>query len=247
MNMVSNSEILLSWFALPVYLWQGLGVRRKSTRLAPPHQKPVVEIKGKGTTLNILFIGDSSAAGVGVETFEDGVSGRLPHLIKQKTGRSVFQRTTGNNSATSGQIRDVVVPHLEPGNFNYIVLSIGTNDAKNFHTGRRFRKEFGTLLYALQAKYPQSTIIWQGLIDMEGVPILPSPLNKILGIRSRLLRKCGKTLCQERSALAPDTKWKPISENFSSDGFHASAEGYRVWAEELADYILQLEAAKLKP
>jgi len=239
--MVTRAHSFLSWLAFPIYVWQGLGVRRRSHRLEPPPQKPLVTLKGKGKQLNILFIGDSSAAGVGVEVFEEGVSGRLPHLINEKSGRPVNVRTSGNNSATSGRIRDFVVPHLEAGNYDYIILSIGTNDSKNFHSGNRFCKEFGTLLYALHAKYPGSRIIWQGLIDMEGVPILPSPLNKILGIRSRIIRENGKTLCRERSALAPDTEWKPVPENFASDGFHASSEGYRVWAEELADYILELE------
>ncbi|MEM9277988.1 MAG: SGNH/GDSL hydrolase family protein [Pseudomonadota bacterium] len=239
--MVTRLEHILSWLALPVYIWQGLGVRRKSIRLAPPQQKPMVELKGRGKPINILFIGDSSAAGVGVDVFEEGVSGRLPHLLKQKSGRPIKQRTSGNNSATSGSIRDFIIPHLEQGTYNYIIVSIGVNDTKNFHSGKRFCKEFGTLLYALHAKFPGAKIIWQGLIDMENVPILPSPLNKILGIRSRLLRKNGKILCRERGALAPETKWQPIPQNFSHDGFHASSEGYRVWAEELSDYILQLE------
>ncbi len=239
--MVTRTQSFLSWLAFPIYVWQGLGVRRRSQRLAPPRQKAIVNLKGKGKAINILFVGDSSAAGVGVPVFEEGVSGRLPYLLKEKSGRPVNIRTSGNNSATAGGILNHVVPHLAEDNYDYVILSIGTNDSKNFHSGRRFCKEFGSLLYALHAKFPGVCIIWQGLIDMEQVPILPSPLNKILGIRSRIIRKNGKTLCRERSALAPDTEWKPIPENFAPDGFHASSVGYRVWAEELADYILQLE------
>jgi len=238
---VSKTDALLSWLSLPIYIWQGLAVRKKSVRLAPPPQKPIVELKGKGKTLNILFVGDSSAAGVGVEDFELSVAGRLPHLLKKLTGRPTHQRSSGNNSATSGMIRDFIVPNLETGRYDYVVLSVGINDTKNFHSSRRFKKEFGTLLYALHAKFPGVKIIWQGLIDMENVPILPSPLNKILGIRSRILRETGKQLCNERNALAPETEWKVIPENFSTDGFHASVEGYRVWAEELAGYIAALE------
>ncbi|MEM7069690.1 MAG: SGNH/GDSL hydrolase family protein [Pseudomonadota bacterium] len=229
---------------LPIYVWQGLAVRRSTVRLEPPPQKPLVNLKGEGEPINVLFIGDSSAAGVGVDDFEECVAGRLPGLLNQKSGRPVRQRTSGNNSATAGLIRDMVVPNLPQENCDYLIISIGTNDAKNFHSGRRFCKEFGTLLYALHAKFPDAKIIWQGLIDMEGVPILPFPLKKILGIRSRMILERGRTLCRERSALAPESKWEPIRRNFSQDGFHASSEGYRAWAEELADYILSLEQAK---
>lgn len=242
--MASKTEIMLSWISLPVYIWQGLAVRRQSIRLAPPPQRPIIELKGKGAPLRILFIGDSSAAGVGVESFEESVAGRLPTLVKARTGRPIYQRTCGNNSATAGTIRDHVLPHLETQEYDFVVLSIGTNDAKNFHSARRFTKEFGALLYSLHAKFPGSRIIWQGLIDMEGVAILPTPLNRILGIRSRILRKVGKQLCFERSALAPETQWRPLPENFSRDGFHASSLGYRVWAEELADYVAELAMPK---
>ena len=240
--MVTKSEIIYSWLGLPAYIWQGLGVRKKSIRMAPPSQKPVVELKGKGKPINILFIGDSSVAGVGVDDFEECVAGRLPALLKKQTSRPIHQRTAGNNSATAGQLRDIVLPHLAPVDYDYVLLSIGVNDAKNFHTSSRFKKEFGGLLYALHARYPNATIIWQNLLDMEGIPVLPSPLKKILGIRSRLLKEKGKQLCFERSALAPETEWQPLPQNFSRDGFHASSEGYRVWAEELAEYIAELEA-----
>ena len=239
--MPNGLEILYSWLGLPVYVWQGLGVRRRTHRMAPPPPKDIVELSGKGKPLRILFLGDSSAAGVGVDDFSLCVAGRLPELIKKETGRPVLQRTSGNNSATAGKLRDHVLPYLEPVQYDYVIISIGVNDAKNFHTGRRFCAEFGTLLYAIHARFPGATIIWQGLLDMEGVPVLPSPLNKILGVRSRLLRAKGKQLCFERRALAPETSWKPLPENFSSDGFHASAEGYRVWAEELAEFIVDLE------
>ena len=229
--MVSRAEILLSWLALPVYVWQGLAVRRSSIRMAPPVRPANVEIEGEGDELRILVVGDSSAAGVGVSDFNHSVAGRLPHLLAKKTKRPVSARTSGNNSATAGQILNHVVPNLEFTRLDYIVINIGTNDAKNFHSGKRFCKEFGGLLYALQAKFPGAQIIWSGLIDISNIPLLPSPLNKILGIRSRVIRKNGKILCYERGALAPETNWRPVRENFAEDGFHASSQGYEEWAD----------------
>ncbi len=236
--MVTTLEKILSWSALPVYVWQGLKVRRASTRLAPPDQKFRISIKGKGKPIRVLMVGDSSVAGVGVDNFDDCLSGRLPVLLSEKSGRPVEQRTCGNNSATAGQILNHVIPNLETAEYEFIILNIGVNDSKNFHSGRRFKKEFGALLYALNTKFPGAKIIWQGLIDLSVIPVLPYPLNRILGIRSRILREIGVQLCRERIAFAPDTEWKPIAENWSVDGFHASAKGYESWAEELSDYML---------
>lgn len=239
--MTTRLEALISWLALPVYAWQGLAVRRNTHRMVPPKAVAFVSCKGKGTPISLLVIGDSSAAGVGVDDFSDSMAGRLPLLLSKKTGRPVNARTSGNNSATAGQIRDFVIPNLEHAKYDYIVINIGVNDAKNFHTGKRFCREFGGLLYAVHARFPDAQIIWSNILDMEKVPALPSPLNKILGIRGRILKRNGEILCGERGAHAPVSKWRPVRENFSADGFHASSEGYRIWAEEMTDYIVKLE------
>lgn len=241
--MVQWFEIATSWLGLPVYIWQGIRIKKSTHRMAPPEQIPFVEVKSKskGAPLRLLFIGDSSAAGVGVADFTECVAGRAPYLVSKKTGRTVTCRTCGNNSATAGELRDFIVPNLEAASYDYIIINIGTNDAKNFHTSNRFKKEFGGLLYALNAKFPNSKVIWSGIIDVAGIPILPSPLNKLMGIRARIIKKKGIELCYERGALAPQTKWRVISENFAEDGFHASSQGYEEWAEELSDYIADLQ------
>lgn len=240
----SHLEALSSWLALPVYVWQGLGVRRRTRRMAPPPNSAIRDFAGDGKPLRLLVIGDSSAAGVGVDSIDKCFAGLLPRFVSEQTGRPVTVRIAGMNSATSDQIRDHVVPHIEPRDFNYIALNIGTNDAKNFHSRRRFKRDFGTLLYALRARFPSATIIWSGVLDMKDVPALPSPLNRVLGVRSRLIDHMGRVLCHERGALAPAPEWRAIPENFSADGFHASEAGYREWAENLARYIAELESGR---
>lgn len=239
--MVTKLEVLYSWLLFPVYAWQGTKIRGTTQRMSPPPHKGCLLIKGnaKKPTLNILLIGDSSAAGVGVDDIEQSLGGHFCRLLSEKTKRSVNIRIAGNNSATAGTLRDFVVPHLQHKIYDYILLNVGTNDSKNFHTGRRFCKEFGTLIYALKAKWPEAKIIWSGIIDLEKLEMLPKPLNKILGIRSRIHNKNGEILCDERGAIAPGNKdWKVITENFSNDGFHANPLGYERWARGIANYII---------
>ncbi|MGE0500971.1 MAG: SGNH/GDSL hydrolase family protein [Rhizobiaceae bacterium] len=230
---------LLTWFALPIYAWQGVGVRRRTERMLPPAGPVMHRIGGTQPELSLLVLGDSSAASVGAGRTEEGLAATLAPLIAEKTGRAVRWRAAGFNSATAGQIRDFVVPNLSAEPWTYIVLSVGTNDTKNFHTVGRFKREFGGLLYALRAKWPEARVVWSPVVEFSRVPALPAALGGILEARARLINQMGERLCLERGAIPlPRLPILDPARGFSTDGFHASAAGYRAWAEHVGPFLI---------
>lgn len=229
---------LLSWLALPVYIWQGVGVRLRTERMAPADGPVVHRVPGEGEPVRLLVLGDSSAASVGIAHTDGGLAARLAPLVAEAAGRPVEWRAAGFNSATVGQVRDFVVPNLAPEPWTHIVVAVGTNDAKNFHTARRFKREFGGLLYALRAKWPQAHILWSPVIDMTRVPALPPLLGRLLEIRAGLVNRMGERLCHERGAVAAARL--PVDDpaaGFSKDGFHASEAGYAAWARHMLPFV----------
>ena len=124
-------------------------MRRRTSRLLPAAGPATGAIDGAEPALSLLVLGDSSAASVGIEQSGNGLAAQLAQLLAASTGRAVRWRAAGFNSATSGQLRDHVVPNLAADPWTHIVLAVGTNDIKNFHSLPRFKKEFGGLLYAL--------------------------------------------------------------------------------------------------
>lgn len=231
--------MLATWLGLPVYVWQGIGVRLRTERLLPPEGPLSGVIDGDGEALRLMVLGDSSAAGVGVSATSENLAGQLAPLLNARTGRPVIWRTAGFNSATSGELRDFAVAHLTRDGWTHIVLSIGTNDVKNLHTRARFKRDFGGLLYALKARFPQASILWSPPVDMRDVPALPSPLAEIMEIRAREFVALGSQLCAERGAVAAPRLPVRGPEGFSSDGFHAGLLGYRAWAEHLVPLIVE--------
>lgn len=237
---MSRLSPLLSWLAFPVYIWQGVGVRLRTERMIPASGPVEGSFKGKNPPINLLALGDSSIASVGAETTDQGLAYQLAALLNEKTGRAVNWRAAGFSSAVSYQIRDYVVPNLAAGDWTHIVLHVGVNDAKNFHSVPRFKREFGGLLYALRAKWPDANILWCQAVDFTKVPAMPPLLGKILEVRASAINRMGVRLCNERRAVAvPRLPITDPQAGFSSDGFHASPAGYRAWAEHLAEYVLK--------
>lgn len=231
---------LLSWLAFPVYVWQGVGVRLRTERLLPAQGPVIHRIPGKGEPVRLFVVGDSSAASVGIGNTYRGLAALLAARIAAETGRPVDWRAAGFNSATAGQLRDHVLPNLAHDGWDLILLSVGTNDAKNFHTVSRFKREFGGLLYALRAKWPEAQIVWSPVVEMEKVPALPPLLGRILGIRADLINSMGTRLCQERGAFAASRLPIFDASGFSTDGFHASESGYAAWADHIWAFASEL-------
>jgi lysophospholipase L1-like esterase len=241
---MSRLAAALTWLAFPVYVWQGLGVRRRTTRMMPAKGPVMHRLAGHEPEIALLVLGDSSAASVGIGDSSEGLASQLALLLRERTGRAVHWRAAGFNSATSGQIRDFVVPNLAADPWTHIVLAIATNDAKNFHSVPRFKRDFGGLLYALRAKWPQARVVWSPALEFTRAPAMP-PMRVISRARiSRIRPSMGVRLCNERGVLAASRL--PITnprEGFSTDGFHASAAGYRAWAEHLLPYVLGQDTA----
>jgi len=236
-----SREAFRSWLLLPVYVWQGVALRRRIERMTPPDGVASGSLgvpAGGDAAIRLLVLGDSSAAGVGVTHMDEALAARLAERLFALTGCSVSWQAVGSNSAVSAEIRDFVVPNLAPVPYTHILLSAGTNDVKNFHTARRFKHAFGGLLYALRARWPDARIVWSPPVDMLRVPALPRGLAHVLHLRAEVLGRLGARLCRERGVVPATTLPRVEPAGFSRDGFHASAEGAAYVAEHLAGYVL---------
>nr|WP_210260406.1 SGNH/GDSL hydrolase family protein [Hongsoonwoonella zoysiae] len=211
--------------------------RVRSLRLPPGEGPTSGYVEGEGETVHLLVLGDSSAAAIGIGRQADGLAPALACGLNEKTGRSVRWRGAGFNSATSDQLRDHVVHNLEPAPYTHILVCVGFNDVKNFHSGRRFKNGFGGLLYALKARFPDSRLYWSQVLDPNEMPLISPSLGAVLKLRADILNRVGSRLCVERGAIAiPAMKALP-ADAFCGDGVHPSEKGFEAWGRHLAQFI----------
>jgi lysophospholipase L1-like esterase len=228
---------LLPWLCVPVLYFMGQKVRARTIRMVPPPGPLTGTVEGKGETLRLLVMGDSSAAGVGANHTSGCLGPLIAANLNATTGQPVEWRMAGSNSAIASDLCDYVLPHLPQENWTHILFIVGTNDAKNFVTARCFTKGFGGLIYALKAKFPDAHIVWSPIINMEKMPTLTPFLARMLNIRARLLNAIGADLCCERYAIAADPLPISIPDGFAIDGFHANAKAYKVWADHVMKWL----------
>ncbi|MGY6553611.1 MAG: SGNH/GDSL hydrolase family protein [Wenzhouxiangella sp.] len=232
----------LSLALTPIALLQGLPLKRRSTRLPEAAGERYGEIVGQGTSLRLLAVGESPLAGVGLSHPGETVARQLALRIAQASGRPTHWRILARGGYTARAVRERLVPQLDAGPADLILIGLGVNDSIRLRSARRWQAELGALIQALQARTGAAPILLAGVPDMRHFPVLPWSLRQLFGSRSRLLDQAAGEL----AAALPQTRYVTMeldarsSELFCADGFHPNANGHALWAEQLAPAALQL-------
>ena len=76
---------------------------------------------------------------------------------------------------------------------------------------------------------------------MQVFPALPTPLRQVLGMKARALDQINKEMASSRQQVLhlPFTANLQDVRQMAEDGYHPSALGVSIWAEELAKTFLQ--------
>lgn len=219
---------------LPIVAIQGIKVRKNTPRL-PEASGDREGVVGSGKPLSLLIIGDSAAAGVGVETQQDALSGAIiTELGNEFTLTWKLQAQTGNTTQqviqTAKQISDQ--------QYDIVITSIGVNDVTKFTSARSWLKQQKQLFIDIQNRFNPKLIIVSGVPPMQHFPALPNPLAWLFG---KYAAQMNQVLQQW---LMPQDKFKFIQYDIkefqalnlpmASDGFHPSKEIYAIWGQKVA-------------
>jgi lysophospholipase L1-like esterase len=226
--------LLLAPLALPL----AIHTRRTALRL-PLAQGPQAGVAGAdktGEPLRLLVLGESTVAGVGVSDTHAALAAQLAEALAARSQRPVSWRACGENGVTVEEARSRLLPQVLDQPFDLALLVFGVNDTTHLTSIRRWAAAQAAMAEALQAMGAQ--VVFSAVPPLQHFSALPSLLRHLLGGRGALLDAALK-----READTLGFRHLPIELEFSpaflaEDGYHPSALGYRVWAQNLAKDLL---------
>ena len=218
----------------PILLWQGWRVRCRTPRL-PEASGPRTGVAGCGAPLRVLFLGDSSAAGVGVETQESALTGHtLAGLVDgYRVDWELIART---GMTTRGMIDELKA--RSPGRYYTAVTALGMNDV----TGRRsvsdWLKDQRRLWEVLRLQCQVSLIVVSGLPPVHAFLAFPQPLRWYLAsYAARLDRALFEATEHQNDCHFVSLCQIPGSSVTAADGLHPGALSYSRWGGRIAETI----------
>ncbi|MFY0623578.1 MAG: SGNH/GDSL hydrolase family protein [Pelagimonas sp.] len=220
---------ILSVLLAPILLAQALWVGARALRL-PEAEGARTGQTGQGAPLRVLIVGDSSAAGVGAATQSDALSGQLVAILAQD--HSVSWRLIAKTGATSASTLKTL-QEADLGTYDVVVLALGVNDVKNGVGLRAWRANYSAILDLLRLKCGVRHIYLSAVPPLGDFPLLPWPLNVVLGARASRFDAALQGLTSDHNARHLPFELGLDPPDMAEDGFHPGPDLYTLWAEAI--------------
>ena len=222
---------------MPLLLIQAIWIKLTVLRLPEPCGKRS-GCCGDGNHFKLLIIGDSAAAGVGVDEQKDALAGQLTSNLSAKY--KISWSLIANTGFTSTDVIKVLTDLTEQ-TFDYVLVSVGVNDVTHLTRTSHWATNIRTIVELLDTKFGSPTILMTSVPPMHQFSAIPSSLRWWLGLRAKRLNELMRRATKGQnkySILTFDLPFEP--EFLAKDGIHPSKLAYSIWAKQAADKIDEL-------
>lgn len=222
---------------IPSLVIQGYRVKKYTPRLEEAGGQRQGKM-GKGKALSVLILGDSAAAGVGVERQQDALLGAL--LKQLEHDFEVYYQLEAKTGDTTLQVLERI-KQLNNQSFDVVITSVGVNDVTKLISPKKWIRQQQQFYSEIESRFSPKKIVVTGVPPMNLFPALPNPLGWLLGQYSSAMNKQLSQFVNTK----PDYQlirfdlahFKALNLQMAEDGFHPSKDIYQLWAKEISQVI----------
>ena len=222
---------------IPALVIQGNRVKKNTLRLPEPEGAREGQT-GTGNKLSLLILGDSAAAGVGVEHQDDALLGAILHELKNNFEIDwKLQAKTGDTSSKVIHALD----QIEVQHYDVIITSVGVNDVTKLMPADIWIQKQEQLYSKIQQKFSPKLIIAAGVAPLTMFPAIPNSLAWLFGQYAKYMNQQLEKFVNQQVNMQwieyDIEKYRAMNLQMAADGFHPSKEVYTLWGQEVAGKI----------
>ncbi len=251
MNFKYYLRVIITVPLLPLMYFQGKNIRKKVPQL-PEAKEPKGFVNGGfNKTINILSIGESTIAGVGIDFHKNGFTGALATTLSTALKSNVNWRVYARSGYTVKQVCEKIIPKIEETSADIIVVGMGGNDAFTLNSPKNWISDINNLIDLLQHKYPKTPIFFTNMPPIKEFPAFTKTIKfvidnlvEVLGkeLNNNIKNKENVFYYDEIISLKEWSKKHSIDTNnpkiYFSDGVHPSKLTYQIWGKEIGEFIV---------
>ncbi|ADV50112.1 lipolytic protein G-D-S-L family [Cellulophaga algicola DSM 14237] len=242
---------------LPLLYFQGKKIKKNVPRLPEARgPKGITSIASK-KVLRMLTIGESTIAGVGVATHQEGFTGNLANELAIALQTNIEWKVYAKSGYTAKQVCDKIIGTITEKSIDIIVIGLGGNDAFELNSPKKWNRDIRTLIKSIQLKFKGVPVVFTNMPPIKEFPAFTALIKFIIGnlvtILGNELEKVVKNFDNVYYYTRPVSSVDLInrynlnihSSNFFSDGVHPSKTTYQIWAKDISNFILESPDIKI--
>ncbi|MFT4524013.1 MAG: lysophospholipase L1-like esterase [Granulosicoccus sp.] len=245
--------------AFPVMYVQSKILKRNIHDL-PEAVEPHGSVNVAGSTpFQLVTLGESTLAGVGVETHSEGFTGTLATHLASAIGRTINWSVYAKSGYTAKKVHLEILPLVKETKIDLIVVGLGGNDAFEFTTPYQWGKNIRKLIEEIRAKHGSVPIAFANMPPVREFPAFSSLMQNAIGNQVDYLGLTLAAVTKDMDNVFFDTAQLDFSSwvednnldlgpsDFFSDGVHPSVLTYQKWAENYAAFLMEEALIKHQP
>jgi len=238
---------------LPILYYQGKKIRANTPKLPEAKGIEGEVLKNSKKTLRLITVGDSSMAGVGVDTHKKGFVGTLAQELASHYNFNISWKVYAKSGYTALKVKDRLIPNIQENRLNLIIVGVGGNDAFKLTSPKKWINNIKMLIADLRVKYKHQPIVFINMPPVREIPAFTTLIKYTMGNKldfysdelvSLVKDMDGVFYCSSKIMYNDYKKRYNLdahSSDFFSDGdkFHASKLAYQIWAKDISNFILE--------
>lgn len=224
----------------PLLLAQGWWTRRRMPRL-PEAAGPRDGVVGSGPPLRLLVAGDSSAAGVGVDTQDLALAAPLAGLLADQAGVQVHWRLLARSGLDSAGALALLQDDWrhQAWQADLAVVVTGVNDVTGQVPVVRALAARAALVRWLLETAGVRHVAFCPLPPVHAFVGLPQPLRWVAGADARRHDQALHAWAARQARVSCVELQLPLDPAaLASDGFHPGVQAYRACAQAIASHLV---------
>lgn len=206
--------------------------------------------------LRIISIGESTIAGVGVQTHEEGFTGTFAKELSDLLDVGIIWKVYARSGYTAKRVERKIIPKITENQADLIIVGLGGNDAFTLNRPWKWKTEIHSLIKEIKSKFPEAIIVFCNMPPIKEFPAF-TPLIKftvgnlveILGEELKRVVKDFQDVVYFGEKITLNgwiDKFQLTVEKgaFFSDGVHPSKLTYQTWARNIANEVFKNEKIK---
>ncbi|WP_158976236.1 SGNH/GDSL hydrolase family protein [Cellulophaga sp. L1A9] len=251
MNLKYILGAIISIPLLPLLYFQGKKIKKNVPRL--PEAKGPIGITSVATkkVLRMLTIGESTIAGVGVATHQEGFTGSLACELAIALNTNIDWKVYAKSGYTAKRVCDKIIGSITEESVDFIVIGLGGNDAFELNSPKKWNRDIRALIKSIQLKFKGVPIIFTNMPPIKEFPAFTSLIKFTIGNLVTILGNELEEIVKDYEGvyfytrqvssidLIKRYKLKINPSDFFSDGVHPSKTTYQIWAKDISNFITQ--------